>query len=166
VDVGEQVVVVRASGRADTTYRLAVSEGDHKELVVRAGASLIKPKAPPSRPEHDEPERRDQTLAYVIGGVGVAGIAVAAVTGVMILGKKQTINERCTDTHTCDSEGMDAVDSAKALTPINYAAWAVGLAGLGTGTALFLTGRSSGKAESGLSPTNLAGVEVHVRGQF
>ncbi len=101
-----------------------------------------------------------RTAGYVVGGVGVVGLAAAGVTGLMILDAKSTANKHCNqppDNHCVDpttgfqdKTGTDAVTQGKTLVPINWVAWGVGVAGIGVGAFLSLT---SGKKEEKPSTT-------------
>src|SRR5262249_39749287 len=87
-----------------------------------------------------------RTLGFILGGVGVAGVAVAAVTGVMILGDKSTADAACKPKclkpdGTQDQNAVDAVNQGKTLVPINLIGFVVGAVGLGAGTFFLLTSR-------------------------
>lgn len=92
-----------------------------------------------------------RTLGFVLGGVGVAGLAAAAVTGVMLLNAKSTADDRCKPrcidaTGKFDQEGADAVSRGETLLPINGVAWGVAIVGIGLGTFFILTSSSSKKS--------------------
>jgi hypothetical protein len=80
-------------------------------------------------------------LAYIVGGVGLAGLAVGTVTGILTLGKKSTIDSECPD-RACSPSGKSAVDSAQTTGLISTIGFGVGLVGLAGGAVLFLTARS------------------------
>lgn len=94
-----------------------------------------------------------RTLGFVLGGVGIAGVAAAAVTGVMLLSAKSTADERCTPrcidaNGRFDQEGADAVSRGETLLPINAVAWGIAIVGLGLGTFFVLTAPSSSSSSS------------------
>ncbi|MBS2012249.1 MAG: tetratricopeptide repeat protein [Deltaproteobacteria bacterium] len=85
-----------------------------------------------------------RTLGFVLGGIGIAGVAAAAVTGVMLLDAKSTADERCKPkcvdaSGRFDQEGADAVSRGETLLPINAVAWGIAIVGLGLGTFFVLT---------------------------
>jgi hypothetical protein len=192
VDPGKHRVEVSAPGRAEEVVEVAVAEREKKELRVAPGPPLVEARPPeppmreepkpaaladagaprttrtqaPSRPPPSAPEAEpDRTLAYVAGGVGIASLVVAGVTGAMLITRQGRIEAHCDAAKRCDAVGLDAIDSAKGLAPINKVAWVVGVLGLGAGTYLFLTAGSSGDGASGegrLGPP--AGVGVAARG--
>jgi hypothetical protein len=152
VDPGEQVVVVELSDGSRGEQRITLAKGEKRELVLELPA---KPAAPESAPAAANPETRavevssgggSNTLAYVLGGVGIAGIAVGSVTGVMVLGKKSTIDDHCNGSK-CDQQGLDAADSAKSLGLVSTIGFGVGVAGLAVATVLLVTGKSDDAAK-------------------
>jgi hypothetical protein len=72
-------------------------------------------------------------------GVGVAGVGVAAVSGLMLIENKSTVEANCPD-KWCNQEGLDAVASGKTLTAVNTAGWIAGGVGLGAGLYFLLSG--------------------------
>jgi hypothetical protein len=89
--------------------------------------------------------------------VGAAGIVTAGVTGALLLSRDKKIKDHCQDKH-CDSEGRDLIDGNKPLVIVNYVGWGVGVAGIGVGAFLLLTGRSQEKApQTTVSATPLPG---------
>ena len=83
-----------------------------------------------------------KTLGWVIGGIGVASLAVGAVTGFMAMGKADTVKQHCDGSLACDPEGLDAASSGKTLALVSTITLAVGVVGVGVGAFLLLTGQS------------------------
>jgi len=83
--------------------------------------------------------------------VGVAGIAVGAVTGVMVFGKKSTVKDDCAGT-TCSSAGVDAANSGKTLAIVSDIGFGVGVVGLATSAILLLTRPKTESAAQGSAP--------------
>ncbi|MDB5220288.1 MAG: hypothetical protein JWO86_8215 [Myxococcaceae bacterium] len=103
-----------------------------------------------------------RTLGYVLGGVGVLGVAASVVTGLMLLDAKSTADERCAprcvdSSGKYDPTGADAVSRGKTLLPINAIAWGVAAAGLGAGTYLILTSGKTTTASLGPTVSTNAG---------
>ncbi len=153
VDPGEHVIVTHAPGGEDTSVSVSLAAGQTKqlELSVKAApaAAAVVPLAPaepaattPSATP--EPHSASKTPAYIIGGVGVAGILVGSVAGILVFGKKSTVTSKCAD-HTCDQAGVDAANSGKTLGLVSDIGFGVGIAGLATSAILLLT---QPKAES------------------
>jgi len=153
VDPGDHVVTAQVEDGAVEQHRITVHESENARLYLdlSAGGSKVAdvPATPP--PGHTEPNRSSSgppTGAYVAGGVGIAGIAVGAITGFVALGEKSTIDEHCPD-RQCDAEGHDAVDSGQSMALISTIGFGVGVVGLATGVVLLLTASSDGQAEVG-----------------
>jgi hypothetical protein len=97
-----------------------------------------------------------RTVGYVLGGVGVLGVAASVVTGLMLLDAQSTADERCTprcvdSSGKFDQTGADAVSRGTTLLPINAIAWGVAAAGLGAGAYLILKSGKSVSASLGPS---------------
>ncbi|HEY1536742.1 MAG TPA: hypothetical protein VGF76_22125, partial [Polyangiaceae bacterium] len=94
--------------------------------------------APASNAPPAESQRKSNTPAYVIGGIGVAGIAVGSVTGILVFGKKSTVKDDCVGS-TCSSAGVSAANSGKTLAIVSDIGFGVGIVGLATSAVLLLT---------------------------
>lgn len=146
VDPGEHKVEVSAPGREpfEEIVVVTAAEGERHEVVVPALAP-VETKTE-IRTVTEETTNTRRTLGYVFGSIGLAGVAAAAVTGILILSDKSTASERCTPdcvtaTGEVDSTGADAVQRGKTLLPINVVAWVVAGAGLGAGAFFLITSR-------------------------
>jgi len=159
VNPGEHVIVTRAPGGQDFSTSVSLAPGQSKQLDLTVkpaptGLPVAAPAAPTLAPAPTEPagrnpnpideHRHSNTPAYVIGGVGVAGIVVGSITGFMVLGKKSTVNSECMD-HVCRQAGTNAANSGKTLGLVSDIGFGVGIAGLATSAILLLT---QPKAES------------------
>lgn len=91
-----------------------------------------------------------RTLGWVGLGVGVAGLAVAVTTSVMLMSDKHTRDSDCNASKVCSQPGLDAVNSIQSVSPWNWAGWIAGVLGAGTGTYLLLTTPSSNATTAGL----------------
>lgn len=174
VDPGEHVLVVQV-GQARSEQRVALAVGESRELTLQLPSSDTSPAsarrdapAVAAGPEQDAgPQSSSNTLAYVVGGVGVAGVLVGSVTGALVFSKKSTIADHCRGVD-CDQQGLDAADSAKTLGLVSTIGFGVGVAGLATATVLLLSG-SKERASPGVSASVVArgrGAELGLRGVF
>ncbi|WP_437730839.1 hypothetical protein [Sorangium sp. So ce1335] len=165
VDPGEHVVSIEPPGGPLQEQRITIAAGETKELTLALKEAPTPapaaPAPPPAAPLATAPElvpapasagpdspaspggRR--TATYVAGGLGAAGLVLGGVTGALVLGKKATIDEHCgsgiraVDPRGCDTTGHDAGTNAITLATVSTIGFAVGLAGLGTAAALYLT---------------------------
>ncbi len=128
LDPGEHQLTVQAPGYEPATLNVSVAEAESKTVEVAPGAKLVSaaPTADPE-PTHSTTQPADsttasgsKTLGYILGGVGVAGLAVGATTGFMALKKKDTADDNCRDDlMLCNQTGKDANDSGRKLATIS-----------------------------------------------
>ena len=162
VDPGEQKLVVTAPGHGARKLTVNVEEGRTEEIEVGPGAPGA-PDAASAEGGGGAHAGGSRTFGFVLGGIGVASLAVGAITGMMALGKKSTGDEHCSDQlELCDQQGIDANDSAKSLATVSTVGWVVGALGVGAGAYFILTSDSS-KGETALRTTiGPRGVEAAV----
>ena len=153
VNPGEHAIVAAAPGRAKKAYPIKLGEGQVRELIVTAGAALGTPgggaaegtASPPERapqatrqttPQDSPPPTTQQrTLGWVLGGVGVVGLATGMVTGLMLDGRQATVDANCdAKTKLCNDEGYSAAQDGKTLRTVSFIGWGVGLAGIAAGS--------------------------------
>lgn len=156
VDPGERTLVVRTPDGRERETRITLAPGETKAvelaLPTPAVATATGSASPtPAQPKASSPPRND-TPAYVVGGVGVAALAVGAVTGALVFSKKSVVDAHCADT-VCDAEGKRAADSAKTLGLVSTIGVGVGVAALATSAVLLLSGKREPAAAWRVTPT-------------
>jgi hypothetical protein len=143
LDPGEHTITSQAPGGQEWEEKITLANGEKRKVTV-AVKTLPKSAPPEPEPERTGPNSR-RIATYVAGGVGVAGLAVGAVTGGLTLATRSTIAQHCgasvksTDPTACDLTGLNAVSTGRTLGWVSTAALVVGVAGLGTAVALFAT---------------------------
>jgi hypothetical protein len=138
VDPGEHVVVATAPGMRGEV-RATLAAGETKTLTLK----LVSEK-PAERTPAAQPATGSKTLGFVIGGIGVVGLATAGVTGAMLLSRDQKIKDNCPNKE-CNREGRELIDGNKSLFAINAVAWGVGVVGVGVGVYLIVSSEKSGE---------------------
>lgn len=160
IDPGEHVVSTQAPGGPVWEQRITIASGEKKPLVLEVKTAPIvgsrpTPAVPGVIPVPAEqptppveagagPSGR-RVAAYVVGGVGVAGLVLGGVMGGLALGKKSTITAHCgsgiksSDELACDGDGLAAFESVKPLGVVSTIGFAAGLAGVGTAIVMILT---------------------------
>jgi len=119
----ERVVLVASSASPEASSRSAVPASSA-------------PAAPLQKPRSTTP-----TAAYVLGGVGVAGLVVAGTFGVLALSKKGELSSDCVDANLCGSSAdSEANKTAHRNALIADVGAAVGVVGLGLGIWMALSG--------------------------
>ena len=170
VDPGEHALSLVVAGKEGERARVPIAEGEHKDVALSLG-SAPKPagpalKAAPSegpagpKPPADAPPdgggSTQRTLGLVAGGLGIAGLVAAGVTGGMLLSRDGSIDEGCPDKR-CTQEAYDMIDGSKTLIAVNYVAWGVGIAGVAAGAVLLLTSGSGDPPKTAVAPVILPG---------
>ena len=123
---------LREGERRDMPIRL--SEAREPEPTAKASADTASGLA-------DSSQRK---WAYVTGGVGAAGIAFGAVTGIITLSKKSTANANCSDRYeVCNQAGINANESGRTFGALSAIGLTVGVVGLAAGAYLWLTAPSA-----------------------
>ncbi len=164
VDPGTHSLAATADGmiKAETTVSLGDAESKAIELKLVRDPNATKPtpipppiadqpKPPPD--DHDKhpppppPQSPSHVPAYIAFGVGVAGVGVGAVTGVLALGKKSSLDTACGPSKTgCPSTSQSDIDSAKTFGTVSTIGFIVGGVGVAAGIVLLLTEGSSSNA--------------------
>lgn len=149
VDPGKHTVTIKAPGRRTRTLSIEIGEGDRKEIEVLPG------------PEGEDDGAASggigkRTIGFMVGGIGIAGLLGATVTGIVMAGKKSTADDHCPN-KACDQIGYDAAQAGRTLTGVTAAMVVVGVVGVGVGTTLVVIGDGKGegksKAEAALVPS-------------
>ncbi len=157
VDPGEYLVSTRVPGGDVWEQRITIAKGEKKQVTLQVttapAVDASKGKVVPVKGKVIEsgppavktgPSGR-RVAAYVVGGVGLAGLALGGVMGGLTLAKKGTIDEHCgkginsSDETLCDQTGLDAANGAKTFGLVSTLGLAVGLAGVATSAVLLLT---------------------------
>ena len=95
VDRGTHVIEAKASGRSPFRASIVIAAGESKQVDVVLTSAAPGPAAAtaPSSPSH--------TVAYVVGGVGVASLAFGAVAGLVALRKNGASTDVCPNDGVC-----------------------------------------------------------------
>jgi hypothetical protein len=162
-------VFVTADGRR-VEQRALVKEGEKAQVVTAtfpkaAGqAAHAPPTALPAIPPQTtvEPSGRVpwQTVGWITGGVGVAGLALGSVLGMMAISKNgdSNANGHC-DATGCDAQGRSLRDTALSDATASTVAFVAGGALVAAGLVLVWVGRPEGKTTGWLelAPTAAPG---------
>lgn len=174
IDPGEHYVMTEVAGRSPWEKRFFIFEGENKivELDVSPptkgavdGTRMNRPIAPvPTMLPPLNPGMSGRRVgAYVVGGVGIAGILLGAVTGALVWGQKGIISDNCGEglNHLCNPAGESASDTAQTFGTVSTVGFAVGLTALAGGILLYVTepaptklGSVPGRVALGFNPTS------------
>lgn len=79
-------------------------------------------------------------LAYVAGGVGVAGVGAGVITGLLANGRYDDAERLCEDGRcAASSPGLDAVDAFRTWRMVSSISYGVGAVGIAAGVVMWLT---------------------------
>jgi hypothetical protein len=120
------------------------------ESAVAPAAGTPPPKADISAPVPPLPSKK--TLAFALGGLGIAGLATGTVTLILGIHKANVGDANCSDeARLCTREGHDANQSPLMLGTISTISFAVGAAGLAASTYLFLSANHRSGSRTGFA---------------
>jgi hypothetical protein len=163
VDVGSHAIEAKATGfKTFTTTGTVVKDGQNIDVLVpkleaepSATPSSPTPATTPaasastttSPPDADTGSGGGQrTVGFVVAGIGVAGVAVGAITGLMAMSKSSDAKHSCPSDGGCANQSaVDSSNSAKTLGLVSTIGFAAGGAALVAGAVLVLTAPKGAK---------------------
>jgi hypothetical protein len=160
VDPGKHVVAVEAPGHARRELSITMAEGEKKRIALEVGpVTEDSSGSGGGGVSTSSGSGGKKTVGYVLGGLGIAGVGVGAVTGILVLGKKSTVNDNCDAQKRCNATGADAADSGRTLGTISGVSFIVGSVALATGAYLVLSSNEKKQPTTALLPA-AGGVSV------
>jgi hypothetical protein len=186
-DPGTHQLEVSAPGKKTWTQEVTIAVGPASaDILVPALEDAVVDKGPPVLSANtDKGGSNTKTLGYIVGGVGVAGLAVGGIFGLMYLSKRDESNGVCTASNpksasgatTCNSTDIAAADelksSAETLGLVSTIGFIAGAVGVGAGAYFILTSKSPDKTSAAttirLVPTGGAsgrGAGMRLEGSF
>jgi len=138
----QQVLVLEGEKARVITYTMTAAVG--------GGQTTQPPQNPPDQPSSGG----SKTLAYVVGGVGVASLAVGIIFGAM--GSSQASSDKASG-GCAPNCGDDEVSSIKTKLIVSDIFIPVGIVGIGAGVVLYLVsgnGHASAASSTGLNVTH------------
>jgi hypothetical protein len=180
VDAGVHPVQLACPERAPARSDARAIDGEVVDVTLAAGAKLDEAAGP--RPagrvaaaQAPTPEKASSPLVpvgWVLGSVGLAGIGVGAVTGILTMDRKSTVDELCSadERPACPPEGLDAASEGRTFSTLSTVGFVAGAGLLATGVVLWAVGSSDAGGDGGVgaSLSFLPGPEPEVvlRGRF
>ena len=169
------VVLITANGE-EIERSVDVDAGETKTVALSQPAKSSGPRDSDgdtdteASAEVDTSKAGNKTLAYVAGGIGIAGMVTFGVFGIKNNGKFDDLEEQCPN-RVCPAALEDDADTGKTYQTIANVGLVVGVIGLGTSAALFVFGGGGSKEKkeetARLSPRVSAGWRsVVVSGSF
>jgi hypothetical protein len=177
IDPGDHVLTTGAGGeRKEVTFSIAEAERKSVEIEALAPTDAAAPVAPPPPPAAPPPPAPapakpastwQKPAAFVVGGIGVAGLAAGIVTGLMAGSRHATAEKECPNSVCTEgSAGADALESFRSLRTVSTIGYVVGGVGLAGGAALFLLAPSQPSASASNVHVFVGAGNAGVRGAF
>ncbi|MDB4992916.1 MAG: hypothetical protein JWM74_348 [Myxococcaceae bacterium] len=158
VDPGDHAVAASANERKPWTGNVTGKPSATTEITVPELEVIVHPPLDLGMSPAPEPPRggTQRTIALIVGGVGIAGLAVGGVAGLMAISKHDDAKARCEDPKRCPDADSAALwtdaTSAGTVSTIGFVAGGVALAGAAV---LWLTAPSgSSSATRAKSPAS------------
>lgn len=158
VDPGSHVLEAVAPGKKKWSVVIDVRPGSQLSVVIPA----LEADSSGQFTRNDGPANRDDAasssgsgstqriFALGVAGIGVAGLVVGSIFGLQAKSDWADAKPRCTNyPHGCNSEGIALGEEADSAATISTLSFAVGVAGLAGGAALWLTAPSAASSQSG-----------------
>ncbi len=169
---GKTKVTVTHSGGASSTQELDLLAGQAVEVSTAppAPASPVKtetaPVAPPPPPAaaSDTDTVHKRTLAYVSGGIGIAGVATfAAFT--YLNASADDENDGCS-LNLCPEDNLDTAGQNGSYQTLAFVGLGVGIVGLATGAYLYFTSNPEPPNEQPVADVRIGPGRVMLQGRF
>lgn len=127
IDPGPHVIVIERAGRPPVRIDVKLADGEVKVVDLEADR-LPTPTRDEPRPD-EKSSRASSPLPWVLGGVGIAGIATGAITGLVAMDAASDYRAHCNNGE-CDPEGLDAASTGRTTSLVSPIAFAVGAVAL------------------------------------
>jgi hypothetical protein len=161
---GPVLVEATAPGRVAFQRKLAIGAGSSEVLAIALVADTVAATSPTPTTPHEKTGGGLRTAGFVVGGVGVAGLATFAVTGLLANSKYNTVSAACGGTHCTDPAYQSQINAGKTLDTVANVGLGVGLAGLAGGALMIIFG---GPHEAPVAVTaSPEGARLFVHGHF
>ena len=160
IDPGEHTVEVSALGYKSASAKVRLPEGGQDTVALTLEVDPDAPPATGGAPASaggGAAESPNRAPAYIVLGIGAAGLGVGAVFGLLAAGKKGDLDSACAN-KVCATSEKDTIDSGRGLATISTVGFAVGIAGAAVGTILMLT--SGRKVTTGGSAVRVGGATI------
>jgi hypothetical protein len=164
VDPGEHVLYTQAPGGPAVERRVTLAKGETKVVTLEVQAAEVGPLAspsaaaplslssgaPPAGEQAQQGPSGRRIAAYVVGSVGLAGLAAGGVMGGVAVAQRGIMDQHCgaaigqKDPTACDRTGLDAAGTAKTAATGSTIGLAAGGVLAVTGLVLFFTEPRSG----------------------
>ncbi len=157
VNPGAHTLVVKAKGFEDTSTQITIAEAEAKKIELKVGAKKAIEATSPIGPTPG-PETSSGGLSPLVPigfGVGIAGVAVGAITGIVALGAASDAKSQCPEGKCTTPTQKSDAESGKTMGTVSTIAFIVGGLGAAVGVygLVWGTPKSSASVAVSLGPT-------------
>jgi hypothetical protein len=138
LDPGAHVVIAKAPGQPDRRYDTTLGDGKRGVVKIIWQSSTS---AQPSEGSSSGSGKR--TAGFVIGGIGVAGLALGGITGAIALSDHGSVTSACPSQKGCSADVVSKASAGKTMSIVSTAGFAGGVLGVGIGAYLILSSKSA-----------------------
>ena len=175
-DPGPHEVKATAPGFKTATASLQLAAGSEQQVslvlepdpnaALPAGATSAAPGTPPggeaqppvvASTSASGPNRIPAFIAFGVGGVGVV---IGAISGIMALGTKSSLDNACAN-KVCPSASQSDIDALSTRATVSTIGFIVGAAGVALGTVLLVTARGGETRTAASSSSPSVRLRVH-----
>ena len=158
VDPGPHVITARATGYDSFRTTVRVDEAKTRTVSVALTAEQGAAPPPPVVTGGDTPPvaTSSNTAAYVVGGLGLVALGSAGVFYALRQSAIDELDEQCTP--SCPNDAKDTYDRGKTYNLLANIGLGVGVAGVGLGAILLLTGDDTPTGLRPGAPGSVAGI--------
>jgi len=162
IDPGTHEITVHAPGYEQWSTSITVADGASTDrlsvpaLKKAVNESAEKPAATSSAAtevptEHATSGSTQRTVGYVVGGAGIAALALGSYFGLKAKSQTQDADQHC-DGKYCDATGLAGHDDAKRSALYSTIGFGVGLTAVAAGAVLVITGKPSTESAAWVAP--------------
>lgn len=141
VDPGKHRVRVELDDGRSAETEVTVELGQKRTVALSVPPAEGQPMAAgatPDTPADASASPSIPTMAWIAGGIGIAGVLVGSYFGLRAISLKNEADDHCPTDGRCFERGIELRDDANDAATISTVAFAVGIAGLGTAAALVI----------------------------
>jgi hypothetical protein len=175
LDPGHHKLEAVAPGKKPWQTEIESRAGAESRVEIPALADESSSGAPPpaplrveARPEAPTSEQSFplRTAGFVVGGVGIAGLAVGTIFGVLAFSKESQAHDVCPDAGCATPEGVNLHDSARTFATVSTIGFAAGALLTAGGLFLVLTAPKDPASASSQLRLRLAARGLDLTGSF
>lgn len=134
LDPGRHELTLDVPGRELVTKVVNLESGRSERVTLALPEEKPDPEPPPP------PEEGMSTMrlsAYIVGGVGIAGLITGVIAGAIAINRANEIDDNCVEL-VCNEKGISKVETVREAGDIATTALVIGGAGLAAGIVLWL----------------------------